>query len=173
MKFSPHFIHCSSTITFGVLCGTLGVVYEKYKVKPTVFAAQPLPDDAPVHLPKPSASTKSISHQIARMGYSSFDNLKVMDGYILAYDRRTRSPYWVFEHLTTDSVAYNPEVDRKLCEFVEDETIHEFFRSRNVDYKGSGYDRGHLAAAGNHKSNQKTCEDTFLLTNISPQVNPF
>ena len=43
-------------------------------------------------------------------------------------------------------------------------------RSTNEDYKGSGYDRGHLAAAGNHKYQQKHCEQTFLLSNMAPQV---
>lgn len=45
-----------------------------------------------------------------------------------------------------------------------------FIRSKNSDYKGSGFDRGHLAAAGNHKWNQKQCEQTFVLSNMAPQV---
>lgn len=44
------------------------------------------------------------------------------------------------------------------------------YRSQNTDYKKSGYDRGHLAAAGNHKGNQKHCEQTFVLSNMAPQV---
>lgn len=43
-------------------------------------------------------------------------------------------------------------------------------RSENTDYKGSGYDRGHLAAAGNHKVEQKHVEQTFFLSNMAPQV---
>lgn len=43
-------------------------------------------------------------------------------------------------------------------------------RSLNSDYKGSGFDRGHLAAAGNHKAHQLHCEQTFYLTNMAPQV---
>lgn len=45
-----------------------------------------------------------------------------------------------------------------------------FFRSQNSDYKKSGYDRGHLAAAGNHKAHQKYIEQTFFLSNMAPQV---
>lgn len=45
-----------------------------------------------------------------------------------------------------------------------------YSRGRNSDYKYSGYDRGHLAAAGNHKANQKHLDQTFVLSNISPQV---
>lgn len=57
--------------------------------------------------------------------------------------------------------------------------MHTFFvvfiivlncRSDNSDYKYSGYDRGHLAAAGNHKTNQKHLEQTFYLSNMAPQV---
>lgn len=45
-----------------------------------------------------------------------------------------------------------------------------FLRSENSDYKRSGYDRGHLAAAGNHKVDQKHVQQTFFLTNMAPQV---
>lgn len=44
------------------------------------------------------------------------------------------------------------------------------FRSNNADYSHSGYDRGHLAAAGNHKAHQKHVEQTFYLSNMAPQV---
>ena len=37
-------------------------------------------------------------------------------------------------------------------------------------FQGSGFDRGHLAPAGNHKQNQELCNETFLLSNIAPQV---
>lgn len=45
-------------------------------------------------------------------------------------------------------------------------------RATNSDYKGSGYDRGHMAAAGNHKNCQKNIQQTFHLSNIAPQVGP-
>lgn len=44
------------------------------------------------------------------------------------------------------------------------------FRSRNTDYKHSGFDRGHMAAAGNHRVCQKHVDQTFLLSNMAPQV---
>ncbi len=36
--------------------------------------------------------------------------------------------------------------------------------------QGSGFDRGHLAPAGNHKQSQEHCDETFFLSNIAPQV---
>jgi len=47
---------------------------------------------------------------------------------------------------------------------------HQYFRSTNEDYFKSGFDRGHLAAAGNHKAHQRLCEETFKLSNMAPQV---
>lgn len=49
-------------------------------------------------------------------------------------------------------------------------SIHMFHRSTNADFRGSGFDRGHLAAAANHKWSQKAMDDTFYLSNVAPQV---
>jgi endonuclease G len=89
---------------------------------------------------------------------------------VLSYDRKTRTAHWVFEHLTAEHIKKNDAVDRSKCDFKPDESIHPFFRADNSDYRKSGYDRGHLAAAGNHKRDQKHVEQTFYLSNISPQV---
>lgn len=79
-------------------------------------------------------------------------------------------------------------------EFYPDNSIHHYFRTDNDDFKNSGnyhdifvlfsftsiyylyylsdlgYDRGHLAAAGNHPLTEEDMKRTFVLTNISPQV---
>ncbi|VDM70467.1 unnamed protein product, partial [Strongylus vulgaris] len=67
-------------------------------------------------------------------------------------------------------LIYDKSVDRSICEFRADSSIHKYFQSENTDYKGSGYDRGHLAAAGNHRRSQNSVDQTFLLSNMSPQV---
>lgn len=108
--------------------------------------------------------------QIMKFGFPSLDNIRSFDDYILSYDRKTRTANWVFEHLTPDHVKHNKDVDRTKSDFKPDESIHPFFRADNNDYRKSGYDRGHLAAAGNHKRDQKHLDQTFFLSNISPQV---
>lgn len=108
--------------------------------------------------------------QIMKFGFPSLDNIRSFDDYILSYDRKTRTANWVFEHLTPDHVKHNADVDRAKSDFKADESIHPFFRAENTDYRKSGYDRGHLAAAGNHKKHQKHLDQTFYLSNISPQV---
>uniref|UniRef100_A0A6B2L8W6 R3H domain-containing protein n=1 Tax=Arcella intermedia TaxID=1963864 RepID=A0A6B2L8W6_9EUKA len=53
---------------------------------------------------------------------------------------------------------------------MEDPDVPPQFRATNADYKDSGYDRGHLAPASHHKHSQEAMDQTFFLTNISPQV---
>ncbi|XP_053966663.1 endonuclease G, mitochondrial [Anastrepha ludens] len=131
----------------------------------TVSAAVPVPAEE-VNL---TATPRRIS-QIMKYGFPGLDHVRSYSDFVLSYDRRNRVPHWVFEHLTPESVARNDAVDRSKCDFRADESIHPYFRAQNTDYRRSGYDRGHMAAAGNHRRHQKHCEDTFFLTNMAPQV---
>ncbi|MCH0629015.1 DNA/RNA non-specific endonuclease [Kocuria palustris] len=90
--------------------------------------------------------------------------------FVLCFDRKTRNPYWVVEHITKDSIKRTDGVDRKKSVFKEDEGVPAKFRARLRDYFRSGYDRGHNAPAADAKFSQQAMDDTFLLTNISPQV---
>jgi endonuclease G len=148
---------------------------------PTIFRPhlaatilKPAQDLVPVTAPRPTDDTglKNINRtsQIMQHGYPSLDNLRIFDNYVLSYDRRNRIPNWVFEHITFPGLRPSDDVDRGKSEFKEDMAIHPFFRSSNLDYKGSGYDRGHMAAAANHRSTQSFMDQTFFLSNIAPQV---
>ncbi|CAH8482465.1 unnamed protein product [Heterobilharzia americana] len=108
------------------------------------------------------------------LGVPLSSHLRVFEGYICAYDRRNRIPYWVMEHL--NPAKLNQEditkagVDREKFDFYEDLGEIKMFRSTNDDYFRSGYDRGHLAAAGNHRQSHAAMSQTFILSNITPQV---
>ncbi|PSN73930.1 mitochondrial nuclease [Corynespora cassiicola Philippines] len=86
-----------------------------------------------------------------------------------SYDRRTRNPAWVAEHITPESLAKN-NADRKHSVFVEDVSIPEMFRAKLKDYFRSGYDRGHQVPAADAKWSQEAMDDTFSLSNMCPQV---
>ena len=91
--------------------------------------------------------------------------------FVSCYDRSTRNPYWVIEHITKASLA-KAELngDRKRSVFKEDEAIPLKFRNRLRDYFRSGFDRGHQAPAADAKFNQLAMDETFYLTNMCPQV---
>lgn len=91
-------------------------------------------------------------------------------GYSLGYSGFLKSALWVCE--TIDPAELVGEAGRR-DRFQEDPLMPESLRSRLEDYRGSGYDRGHLAAAGNFKSEQIQNDESFYLTNIAPQVPAF
>lgn len=94
--------------------------------------------------------------------------------YVTAYDRRLRHPSWTAEHLTAESIRRPPgqQVSRGQSIFMEDARVPAMFQSKNSDYFRSGYDRGHMVPAADAKSSQSAMDETFLLTNIAPQVGP-
>lgn len=89
--------------------------------------------------------------------------------YSVGYDAQHRNPKWVFEHLTSESMK--GDADRSHSVFKEDESFPQHLRATLSDYRGSGFDRGHQAAAANHKSSMEAMADTFYLSNMCPQ-NP-
>ncbi|KAI0818803.1 hypothetical protein BC629DRAFT_1588131 [Irpex lacteus] len=105
-------------------------------------------------------------------------DMLVRKAYVAAYDRRLRHPAWTAEHLTLASLgkskleprAVEEGGDRSRSTFIEDEAIPPQFRSKLSDYLRSGYDRGHMVPAADAKSSQAAMDETFLLTNIAPQV---
>lgn len=142
--------------------------YDHISTKNRLHAATLLPSTSIV--PTEPAATSSRPSQIMRFGFPGTDSVRFLDDYVLSYDRRNRTAHWVFEHLTKESLQKNDKVDRSKCTFVEDTEVHPYFQARNSDYKGSGFDRGHLAAAGNHRKCQRDVDQTFLLSNMAPQV---
>ncbi|KAI0256519.1 hypothetical protein BJV78DRAFT_1165001 [Lactifluus subvellereus] len=105
----------------------------------------------------------------------------VRQAYVAAYDRRMRHPAWAAEHLTLASLGKSPREptsatangnagDRERSTFQEDESLPAQFRAKLQDYFRSGYDRGHMVPAADAKRSQEAMDETFLLSNIAPQV---
>jgi len=104
----------------------------------------------------------------------------IRKAYVAAYDRQHRHPAWTAEHLTLASLGRSAARgsspgstetgDRQKSTFAEDPDIPVSFRARLQDYFRSGYDRGHMVPAADAKLSQDAMDETFLLSNIAPQV---
>ena len=88
--------------------------------------------------------------------------------YACAFDGKTRNSRWVLEKITLETL--NGPGTRKKSDFYEDEAVSWKHRATLNDYRGSGYDRGHLVPAADQKGSQSDMDATFSLMNVSPQV---
>jgi endonuclease G len=87
----------------------------------------------------------------------------------LSYNERYEQAEWVAYVLQKEHLTYD---DRKRPYFIED----PYVSTKSADwrnYKGSGYDRGHLVPAGDRRFTKQAYDETFYTSNISPQDREF
>jgi endonuclease G len=87
----------------------------------------------------------------------------------LSYSEPHEQAEWVAYELKREHLTYD---DRKRPYFIEDPEV----RTKSADwknYRGSGYDRGHLCPAGDRRFSEYAYNETFYTSNISPQDRDF
>jgi endonuclease G len=88
-------------------------------------------------------------------------------GYFLLHDNQAKIPTWVTWHVTPQTVnGCWPRTNA----FVADASLPANKRSDPKDYAGSGYDQGHLANDAHQSWDQQVEYESFLMTNMSPQL---
>lgn len=105
------------------------------------------------YLPKSSEKLEQIKHTAYVLGYSEKNEQASWVSYVLSKkecmgDESRSSTFFVDPMVKTGSAA-------------------------NEDYKASGYDRGHLAPAGDMGFSKKTMKESFYYSNMSPQTPSF
>ncbi|QOI98914.1 MAG: DNA/RNA non-specific endonuclease [Flammeovirgaceae bacterium] len=90
-------------------------------------------------------------------------------GFKLVYNENHEQANWVAYELTLEETRRGVERSDK---FLPDQKVSTGTATPE-DYKGSGYDRGHLAPAADMSWSAQAMKESFYFSNISPQVPAF
>lgn len=98
------------------------------------------------------------------------DTIRSYFGFDLGYNEQFEQASWVAYVLTRNEIE-SGDIGR-TNNFRPDTTIITGSAALG-DYRGSGYDRGHLAPAADMKWDPRAMSESFLMTNMSPQSSSF
>lgn len=86
--------------------------------------------------------------------------------YYTAWDPSTKNPAYSAEYLLEENVS---GAEQRQGTFKQHPLIDAKLQATNEDYARSGFDRGHLAPAGDMRKDSAAMEQSFYLTNMVPQ----
>jgi len=90
-------------------------------------------------------------------------------GYTLSYNEKHEQANWVAYQLTKEELN---KVASRTNDFMPDLSV-KTGTATSEDYKGKGYDRGHLAPAADMSWSSEAMHESFYYSNMSPQVPGF
>ncbi|GAB3568956.1 hypothetical protein GCM10027578_22470 [Spirosoma luteolum] len=102
--------------------------------------------------------------------HRSSDEIVEHQGYTLRFRDAYKVADWVAYPLLPEEI--NGDTDREGSSFRPDPAVSTG-SALPSDYTRSGYDRGHLAPAGDFKFSRLMMQETFYMSNMAPQVPQF
>jgi len=139
-------VFLSLALSLGVV--TAALAWEQKPNKPIAACAEQLPYGVP-------ASNRPNTM------------LRCNTAYALLHDNTAKIPIWVAYTLTPSHAI---GCVARTNAFVADAAIPKGQRAELNDYPKSGYDQGHLAPDGDMSWDQQVEYESFLLSNMSPQL---
>jgi endonuclease G, mitochondrial len=112
-----------------------------------------------------------VSNNLDQYIPSSKSNKEIVrhSAFILNYQEEFELASWVLHRLVKEA-AYGREA--RSNQFLRDPLV-ESGSAITQDYSRSGYDRGHLCPAGDFRHDKALEDETFYMSNISPQMPDF
>lgn len=142
---------------------------EHAEIPKTTIPRKTTPKKPALSVPSP-ASTRTfkipVHTEIPKLQAKRQEQIIKHEGYTVSYNSDYRIANWVAYELTAEE-AKSKKAERSN-KFVSDPDV-KGATATNEDYTRTGYDRGHLAPAGDMKWSTKAMRESFYLSNICPQ----
>lgn len=114
-------------------------------------------------------TVKEVYHPFTNDVKGSDGELVEHTYYKLSYNEETEQADWVAYMLTSQMLSGDA---KRKDNFRSDPEVETESASK-YDYKGTKYDRGHLMPAATCKFDQQAMDETFFMSNMSPQYYSF
>ncbi|MES2516927.1 MAG: DNA/RNA non-specific endonuclease [Bacteroidota bacterium] len=136
----------------------------------------PSPSPTPSPKPVPNGSTIASRDDNLTLGNpsnaitntsSSSNYLMVKNAYTLSYNKNKGIANWVSWHLSS---AWKGDTDRQN-DFRPDPSLPQnWYEVTPRDYASTGFDRGHLCPSSDRDGSLEDNQETFFMTNMTPQA---
>jgi len=149
------------------MLGILGALFVMfYRI---VNNAETIPEKGSIVINPSSSESAEDSVDVLVPGGSQSEIIR-HQYYTLGYDERYEQAAWVSYVLTKENLRIPnvPRADRFEADPMVSTKSADYY-----DYRGSGYSRGHMAPAGDMAQNEVSMEESFFMSNMSPQKIPF
>lgn len=131
-------------------------------------------ESLPATLPPPDAPAPPSSNPHLVLGNPSHaattnpnNYLLERPQYALSYSRDRKILNWASWQVSADWLGHTDRQD----DFRPDGSLPQgFYQVTPTDYRGSGYDRGHIVPSGDRTNTPRDNSATFFMTNIIPQT---
>uniref|UniRef100_T1JJV7 Endonuclease G, mitochondrial n=1 Tax=Strigamia maritima TaxID=126957 RepID=T1JJV7_STRMM len=120
---------------------------------------------------KVNAEENAILERVSKYGIPQRDVILNYQDFQVSYDNQKRTPNWVLEHLTKSNLQtmlISKEDTQRFC-FHSDPRINKMFQPDESDYEETGLYPSQLGDKDNHRSTEKSFNDTFNYSNTVPQ----
>lgn len=94
------------------------------------------------------------------------DQIIDREGYALGFSQKWKQPQWVIYRLTKEEASVGEA--KRSNNFTTDKYV--LGSATPGDYSHTGYDRGHLAPAADMQWSTNVMDESFLMSNMSPQT---
>lgn len=139
-----------------VATGSFAIAFGQEKIQEISLASNPCLDQFYKETP-PQLQKDSLKKDSYPLCFNGFNVL---------YSGISKTPLWVAESLTPERLSQKL---KRQDSFHEEDRVAFKHRALLSDYRGSGYDRGHMAPNAD-MSNKAAQHDSFSLANMVPQT---